>query len=92
MQIDEVATEIRVDHSGAGSSGTAHRAKSLAPKKKLLENICIDCQADFSKYHGPDWLQCLSCRGWVCGMCNNEVSPLGFQCGRCANDSDVESD
>jgi len=94
IQVDEVAMEVEVDESVAGTSGTStsNRGKALASKKKRSENICVDCQADYSKYKGPDWLQCVSCQGWVCGVCNNQASRLGFQCERCGNGSDVESD
>lgn len=35
------------------------------------DNLCSICKCDFRYYiNSKDWIQCVTCLQWVCGICN----------------------
>ena len=56
------------------------------PPDDTSDNLCAICKCDYARYHGPDWLQCLQCKYWVCGVCNGGRYKKYFTCEACDDD------
>ena len=47
------------------------------------DDICASCFIQFHRSSGPDWIQCQSCDGWICGRCNRGTYDPTFVCAQC---------
>lgn len=66
------------------------RKKRLRGKKKNKEkgnknsNLCYICKCDFQFYYHPaDWICCITCKNWICGMCNKGSTNPSYECMVC---------
>ncbi|XP_045761191.1 uncharacterized protein LOC123876139 [Maniola jurtina] len=58
-------------------------------KNKKESNLCYICRCDYRFYrHSVDWICCITCKNWVCGMCNKGSNNPSYECVVCEDDSD----
>ncbi|KAJ8953465.1 hypothetical protein NQ318_023584 [Aromia moschata] len=92
---------------GASTSGVpSKRKKKPAPKQPTSINItkkalrsrdntskCGICLTKFKCYKSSlEWIQCLGCEKWICGICNEASKDPYFVCSRCEDESEDEDD
>ena len=56
------------------------------PRKHLNndgEDKCSICSTQFEGYRGLDWVQCIQCARWSCGVCNNGTMDPTYICILC---------
>lgn len=58
--------------------------------KSELNSKCAICRMPFKNYRGrADWIECVQCKKWICGLCNSESTDPFYVCPVC-EDSDDE--
>lgn len=85
--------ENTVKGKGKGKGKTKNFKKSTtqdvnqpSSSRSRNENECGICAADWSGYTGPDWILCISCSKWICGVCNKGSKNKFYTCGECEYD------
>lgn len=56
-----------------------------ATKKQKIGNFCAACTTNWSTYQGPDWIRCIECQTWICGICNGDSKDPLYTCDKCTN-------
>ena len=89
------------EHRGQTEQNKRSRGKKINPGSAILpeiqqpgpsrhlvydENKCGICKCEYNGYRGPDWIQCVSCHQWVCGVCNSSSEEPQYICDRCLED------
>lgn len=61
------------------------KSKEKGKKKaKKNNNLCYICRCDFQFYHHhADWICCITCKNWICGMCNKGSTNPSYECMEC---------
>lgn len=53
-------------------------------KSKKENNLCHICKCDFRFYHqSADWICCITCKNWICGICNKGSTNPFYECMVC---------
>lgn len=51
------------------------------------DNLCAICLCDYRLYFDKkEWIQCVTCMQWICGICNENSQDLQYECPRCEDD------
>lgn len=72
--------------------------KPMNVTKKVLRNRndtskCGICLVKYCHYNSMlEWIQCLQCKKWICGMCNEGSKDPYFICSRCDDESEIDED
>lgn len=89
------------DKDVAGSSGVkqrktkkyvpiCHREKSERQKRSEENTKCGICRSHWKDFlNGKEWIKCVQCLRWICGLCNHESKDPYFTCDYC-EDSEAE--
>lgn len=57
-----------------------------------VNSKCAICRMLFKNYRGRgDWIECVQCKKWICGICNSESTDPYYVCPAC-EDSDDDQD
>ncbi|CAH1109052.1 unnamed protein product [Psylliodes chrysocephalus] len=60
--------------------------------KSDLNDKCAICLTLFKNYRARgDWIECVQCKKWICGICNSESTDPFYVCPAC-EDSDDDQD
>lgn len=95
--IDSPTTQALDPQHGPGSSGIVgkkkikRKSRSIQPRKKserLMKSQtdarCGLCFCNWKDFHGAkDWIKCIQCLKWICGLCNNGSKDPYFKCDYC---------
>ena len=83
----EMDEQVPEDHPTTSCSTPKKMKRGDDSESKIVtcatENICAGCLVDFVEYLGSDWVQCVLCLKWYCGVCNEETDDPFFTCGDC---------
>lgn len=71
------------------SASKKKTGKKQATKQVDVEhnNLCSVCKCDFRFYrHKYEWICCVTCKKWVCGVCNKGSKLAFYECERCEDE------
>lgn len=102
--VQEIEMEPPVSFSVSASTSSCQKGLSSSSTQNLHKNrpvrvrrrttvdafTCSICRINWKDYRGKsDWIECVKCRGWICGPCNGGSTDPYYNCPRC-EDSDDE--
>lgn len=51
------------------------------------DNLCAICLCDYRLYFDKkEWIRCVTCMQWICGICNENSQDTQYECPRCEDD------
>lgn len=83
MQIS--VSDVNVNHSVPNTNTDDVNIPSTSGQISSSDssNECSECSSSFFTYAGPDWIQCIYCLGWVCGICTEGSTDTQYCCPTC---------
>lgn len=59
--------------------------------KRVDSSTCGVCRINWKHYKGKlEWIKCVKCSCWICGLCNEGSKDPYYNCPRCEDSSDEE--
>ncbi|KAB0805407.1 hypothetical protein PPYR_02377 [Photinus pyralis] len=85
--IAEKCKKVRTKKKNIKSSGLVTPSTSKSKQSDYdyaTSNHCSVCNCQYSTYTDPrDWICCISCIKWVCGICNQGSKETEYECPEC---------
>ena len=75
-------TNSQVERRSRGSTSRISRSASSSTSDEESD-LCANCGISYNDSRGPDWIRCVSCMQWYCGICNAGSSDPSFSCSNC---------
>lgn len=78
-------TDQTSSDEGVPLSDLSRKMERTRKKKgKNKDNLCYICKCDFRFYHhAADWICCITCNNWICGVCNKGSTNPAYECMEC---------
>ena len=73
-------------NSQPGPSKPQPSTATQSKAEKSSKDLCAICKCLYSKYRGPDWICCVICSRWICGICNKASNENQYICPICEDD------
>lgn len=74
-------------NSQPGPSKPQPSTTTQSKAEKSSDDLCAICKCLYSKYRGPDWICCVICFRWICGICNKASKENQYMCPICEDDN-----
>lgn len=85
------ATSKRRTSAFASEDGKRPKLPRKAHSTKVDDQKCGICRIEWTRCAGKgDWIQCISCKKWICYYCNEGSKEAYFSCSRCEDSDDFE--
>jgi len=71
------------DSASTSQNNQATTSSSHVNASSNSDDTCYNCDIEFLRSSGADWVCCTMCNNWVCGTCNEGIYDPNYICPKC---------